>query len=289
MTRHITFINKKTLNRMCILALRHYTMTWGIAMLLLMILIAIAAPIISYYDPLALNPYERLISPSRVHWFGTDELGRDIYSRTIYGARVSLIVGGMATSISVILGLLFGLVSAYYRMMDMVIMRLMDSLMALPTLLLAIALMAVLGSSLQNVIIALAIVQAPRTTRVMRASALVLKEAIFVEAARAIGAKSPRILLYHILPNAIAPIIVQATFLFAQAILVEAALSFLGAGSSPIIASWGNILSEGRAYIHSAIWITLFPGFFLTMTVLGVNLIGDGLRDLLDPKLRGRL
>lgn len=269
--------------------LRNYTMTGGIVVLLAVTLAAFAAPLITSYGPSSLDAHSRLVSPSVSHWFGTDHLGRDVFTRTIYGTRISLIVGIFSTIFTVFFGALLGLASGYFRKMDSIIMRVMDAIMALPPLLLAIALMAMMGSSLTNVIIALAVVYTPRTARIVRGSTLTLKAITFVEAARAIGAKSPRILLYHIFPNTIAPLTVQATYIFARSVLVEAALSFLGAGSPPFIPSWGNIMAEGRSYIQIAIWITLFPGFFLTMTVLGVNLIGDSLRDILDPRLRGRL
>jgi peptide/nickel transport system permease protein len=270
-------------------AIRNYTLSWGLAVLTVMLLIAISAPLLSAYDPLALNAYARLRPPSSAHWFGTDSYGRDIFSRTLFGTRVSLIVGGVSTFVAVALGVVLGLLSGYFRKIDLFTMRFMDALMALPMLLLAIALMAMLGSSIKNVIIAIAIVQIPRMARVVRSSVLSLREATFVEAAKVIGAKPLRILAFHILPNTIAPLMVQASYVFAAAILVEAVLSFLGAGNPPIIPSWGNIMAEGRSYIQSAVWITLFPGIFLTLTVLAVNLIGDSLRDILDPKLRGRL
>jgi peptide/nickel transport system permease protein len=265
------------------------SLTGGTVVLLVVILAAILAPLITSHNPLALDAYARLKPPSVAHWFGTDHLGRDLYTRTIFGARLSLEVGSMVMFITVFLGVLFGLMAGYFRALDMMIMRFMDAVMAFPALLLSIALMAMLGSSLRNVVIALAIVFTPRTTRVVRASALALKESVFVEAARGIGARAPRIILRHIFPNTVAPLLVQATYIFAQSILTEAALSFLGAGSPPFIPSWGNIMAEGRAYVQSAIWITTFPGIFLILTVLGVNLIGDSLRDILDPKLRGRL
>jgi len=283
------FPRKETLVRGFRYLKRNYTMAGGLAVLIAVIVAALSAPLITSYDPLALDAYTRLKPPGLSHWFGTDHLGRDLYTRTIYGARVSLEVGAMVTVITITFGVLFGLVAGYFRMLDMVIMRVMDALMALPSLLLAIALMAMLGSSLKNVIIALAIVYTPRTARIVRASTLAFKESIFVEAARGIGARATRILMLHIFPNTIAPLLVQSTYIFARSVLTEAALSFLGAGSPPFIPSWGNILAEGRAYVHSAIWISLFPGLLLSLTVLAVNLIGDSLRDILDPKLRGRL
>jgi len=254
-----------------------------------MVVVAVIAPYITAYDPLAMDPYNRLLPPSMDHWFGTDQLGRDLFTRTIYGTRISLFVAGMTALITIVTGTIFGLLAGYYKMIDMLLMRVMDTLMSLPTLLLAIALMAMLGSSLKNVIIAIAIVQVPRMARVVRASTLTLREITFVEAAEAMGARTHRILVYHIFPNTLAPVMVQATYVFAAAVIIEAALSFLGAGSPPFIPTWGNIMAEGRSYAQRAIWITLFPGLFLTLTVLAINVIGDSLRDILDPKLRGRL
>jgi peptide/nickel transport system permease protein len=285
----LSMLRGKPLGRRLDFFARNYTLTGGALVLALVTLAAVVAPFITAYNPLGLDAYNRLTPPSGGHWFGTDHLGRDVYTRTIYGARISLLVGSVTAVSTAMAGILFGLIAGYYRVADAVIMRIMDALMSLPTLLLAIALMAMLGSSLQNVIIAATIVQIPRMTRVVRASVLALREAIFVEAARVIGARTPRILLYHILPNTIAPMMVQATYVFATAVLIEAALSFLGAGSPPFIPSWGNIMAEGRSYFQSAIWITLFPGLFLTLAVLAINIIGDSLRDILDPKLRGRM
>jgi len=268
---------------------RHPTMVSGIVLLGLMVLMAVGAPYWGTLDPLELNPIERLYAPSTQHWFGTDMLGRDLYSRTVYGSQISLVVGGCVAILSVSIGLAIGLLSGYHRQVDAIIMRVMDGLMAIPAILLAIALMALVSASVQNVIIALTIPEIPRVVRVVRSVVLSLREQTYIEASRATGARVLRILVRHILPNTVAPLIVQGTYICASAVIVEAYLSFLGAGTPPEIASWGNIMAEGRAYVRIAFWIVLFPGLCLATTVLAINLIGDGLRDTLDPKLARRL
>src|SRR5215470_17920094 len=268
---------------------RHPTMVSGIVLLGLMVLMAVGAPYWGTLDPLELNPIERLYAPSTQHWFGTDMLGRDLYSRTVYGSQISLVVGGCVAILSVSIGLAIGLVSGYHRRVDAIIMRVMDGLMAIPAILLAIALMALVSASVQNVIIALTIPEIPRVVRVVRSVVLSLREQTYIEASRATGARVPRILVRHILPNTVAPLIVKGTYICASAVILEAYLSFLGAGTPPEIASWGNIMAEGRAYVRIAFWIVLFPGLCLATTVLAINLIGDGLRDTLDPTLARRL
>ena len=268
---------------------RNPTMALGLALLTVIVFVSALAPLLTDIDPTRLAPQDRLIAPSAGRWFGTDQVGRDVYSRTLYGGRVSLVVGISVALITMVGGAAIGLVSAYYRRLDMVVMRFMDGLMAFPAILLAIALMAMLGASLQNVIISLAVVETPRAVRVVRASGLSLREQTFVEAARALGASGPRILALHIFPNTLAPLIVQVTFICAAAVLVEAYLSFLGAGVPPDVPSWGNIMAEGRSLVERAVWVIFFPGLFLAATVLAINLLGDGLRDTLDPKLRRRL
>ncbi|MBI4641969.1 MAG: ABC transporter permease [Candidatus Tectomicrobia bacterium] len=268
---------------------RHPTMIVGIVLLVIMSFVALGAPIWTKADPLKISPVNRLKSPSAAHWFGTDHLGRDIYARTIYGSRISLLVGLCVSVIGMVTGLTIGLISGYYSRVDLVVMRIMDGIMAIPAILLAIALMALVSASVQNVIIALSIPEIPRVVRVVRASVLSLRERLFVEATRAAGAGVPRILIRHIMPNTLAPLIVQGTYICASAIIVEAYLSFLGAGTPPHIPSWGNIMAEGRSYVQLAFWIVLFPGVFLALTVLAINLVGDGLRDTLDPKIARRM
>ena len=235
-------------------------------------------------DPLEMRPAERLTSPVAAHWFGTDNFGRDVYTRTIYGTRVSLIVGATVAVLSLLIGTTLGLVIGFYRRLDAVMMRVMDGLMAIPAILLALALMALMKASVRNVIIALVIPEIPRVIRLVRASVLSLREHTMVEGARALGARTPRILLRYILPALAAPLIVQATYICASAILFEAYLSFLGAGTPPHIPSWGNIMAEGKTYVQLAFWIILFPGLFLALTVLAINLVGDGLRETLDVR-----
>jgi peptide/nickel transport system permease protein len=265
---------------------RHPTILAGLVLLALMLLIAIASPLFATHDPIRLNPTARLRPPSWENWFGTDQLGRDVYSRVIYGSRISLLVGFSVAALSTILGLAIGLVTGFVRRLDAVVMRIMDGLMAIPAILLAIALISLSRSSVENVIIAITIPEVPRMVRLVRSVVLTLREQLFVDAAVSLGARLPRILVFHILPNTVAPLIVQATYVCASAIIIEAILGFLGAGTPPDIPSWGNIMAEGRTYVMVAIWILLFPGIFLTMVVLGVNLLGDGLRDTLDPRLR---
>lgn len=267
----------------------HPTFVLGGVLLAIMIVIAFIAPWLTTYDPMSLNPISRLRMPGGEHLFGTDMFGRDVYTRTIYGSRVSLIVGLSVAAISTVLGLTIGLVSGYNRLLDGIIMRIMDGLMAIPAVLLAIALMALMSASIQNVIIAITIPEVPRVVRLVRAVVLSLREQPFVEAAAAMGAGFFRTVVLHIMPNTIAPLIVQATYIMASAVIIEAYLSFLGAGTPPDVPSWGNIMAEGRTYVQIAFWIILFPGCFLAITVLGINLLGDGLRDTLDPRLARRM
>ena len=268
---------------------RNPTMVGGACFLLVMLVAALAAPWLGTIDPEELNPIDRLRGPSPAYWFGTDMLGRDLYSRAVYGTRISLTVGLCVAVLSLTIGLAIGLVSGYLRHVDTVVMRIMDGLMAIPAILLAIALMALMNASVQNVIIALTIPEIPRVVRLVRALVLSLREQAFVEASRAIGAGIWRVLLRHVTPNTIAPLIVQGTYICASAVIFEAYLSFLGAGTPPNIPSWGNIMAEGRTYVQIAFWIILFPGLFLAFTVLAINLLGDGLRDTLDPKLARRM
>jgi peptide/nickel transport system permease protein len=268
---------------------RHPTIVIGGMLIGLMVLMAVFAPYLGTVDPQALAPVQRLRWPSSQHWFGTDMLGRDVYSRTIYGARISLTVGLSVALLSIALGLAIGLITGFSRWADAILMRIMDGLMSIPPVLIAIALMALTRASLENVIIAITIAQVPRDTRLVRSVVLTLRELPFVEAAYASGTGFLRILWRHILPNALPTLLVQATFTAAGAMIVEAILSFLGAGTPPNIPSWGNIMAEGRSLFQVAYYIVLFPGAFLSVTVLAVNLLGDGLRDALDPRLARRM
>ncbi len=266
---------------------RNPNMSIGLLILGVMGVVAIFAPFIDRYDPLRLAVEDRLMSPNSEHWFGTDSFGRDLYSRTVHGAKLSLLVGASVVVIAAIAGEILGLIAGYDRRMDAVLMRIVDGIMAFPGLLLALALIAMLGSSIQNVIIAISVNAIPSIARVVRSSVLSLRERPFVEAARATGVPTWRILLVHIAPNTLGPVTIQATFLFAVAMLTEAGLSFIGAGVPDYVPSWGNIVSMGRNQLYNAPWIVVIPGIFLTMTVLAANLVGDGLRDMIDPRLRG--
>jgi peptide/nickel transport system permease protein len=268
---------------------RNPTIVIGGALVSLIILMAILAPYLGTVDPTALAPAKRTREPSAQFWFGSDMLGRDVYSRVIYGARVSLIVGFAVATIASIMGTFVGLVSGFSRLLDSIIMRVMDGLMSIPPILLAIALMALTRASVQNVIIAISIADFPRVSRLIRGVVLSLREQPYVEAAVASGTRTPMIIIKHILPNTLAPLMVNATFICASAMITEAALSFIGAGTPPIIPSWGNIMAEGRALWQVKPYIVFFPAIFLCITVLSVNLLGDGLRDALDPRLAKRL
>jgi peptide/nickel transport system permease protein len=268
---------------------RHPTIIIGGVLLTIMALMAIFAPYLGTVDPQALSPIRRLRWPSAEHWFGTDMLGRDVYSRTIYGARISLTVGLSVALLSTALGLAIGLVTGFSRWTDAIVMRIMDGLMSIPAILIAIALMALTRASLQNVVFAITVAEVPRVTRLVRGVVLSLRELPFVEAAHASGTGFFRILWRHILPNTLPPLLVQGTFVAASAMIVEAILSFLGAGTPPNIPSWGNIMAEGRSLFQVAYYIVLFPGAFLSVTVLAINLLGDGLRDALDPRLARRM
>jgi peptide/nickel transport system permease protein len=268
---------------------RHPTIFVGGLLVALMIFIAIFAPYLGTKDPTALAPAKRTREPSALYWFGTDMLGRDVYSRVLYGSRVSLIVGFAVAFCASILGTFIGLVAGFVRPLDAVVMRVMDGLMSIPPILLAIALMALTRASVQNVIIAISIAEFPRVSRLVRGVVLSLREQPYVEAAIASGTRVPVIIWKHILPNTLAPLMVQATFICASAMITEATLSFIGAGTPPIIPSWGNIMAEGRALWQVKPYIVFFPAIFLSITVLAVNLLGDGLRDALDPRLAKRL
>ena len=268
---------------------RHPTIVIGGLLIGLMIFIAIFAPYLGTKDPTALAPAKRTREPSELYWFGTDMLGRDVYSRVLYGSRVSLIVGFSVAFLASIAGTFIGLIAGFIRGLDSVIMRIMDGLMSIPPILLAIALMALTRASVQNVIVAISIAQFPQVSRLVRGVVLSLREQPYVEAAVASGTRVPVIIWKHILPNTLAPLMVQATFICASAMITEATLSFIGAGTPPIIPSWGNIMAEGRALWQVKPYIVFFPAIFLSITVLAVNLLGDGLRDALDPRLAKRL
>ena len=268
---------------------RHPTAIAGGVVLLLMVLVAIFAPWLGTIDPQALSPIRRLKPIGGEFWFGTDMLGRDVYSRVIYGSRVSLTVGLSVALLATSVGLAIGLVTGYMRRLDAVMMRVMDGLMSIPSVLLAIALISLTRASLENVVMAIAITEVPRVVRLVRSLVLTLREQPYVEAAIASGTRLPAILLRHILPNTMAPLLVQATYICASAMITEAILSFIGAGTPPNIPSWGNIMAEARSLIQVAPTILLFPGLFLSLTVLSVNLLGDGMRDALDPRLARRI
>ena len=258
-------------------------------MLLAIVFIAVAAPLLATTDPLLIHPLERLRPGSLQHWFGTDALGRDVYARVVYGARTSLIVGTFAAAASITFGLAIGVVAGYFRMADLIIMRVMDGVMAIPSIVLAVALVAISGASLTTVLVAIAVPEISRVVRLVRGVILNLRGEPYVEAAISLGTPAPLLLVRHMIPNTMAPLIVQSSFVLASAILTEAALSFLGVGLPPEIPSWGNIMSEGRKYFQLYPGLIFIPGAFLGVTVLSVNLIGDALRDVLDPKTAKRL
>ncbi len=269
-------------------ARRNPTICLGGGIIATMVLLALAAPLFAG-DPLVMIPIRRLQPPSAEYWFGTDNLGRDVFARTVYGARASLLVGLSVAVVSVAGGLVIGLAAGYYRRFDSVVMRLMDGLMAIPSILLAIALVSLTHGGVGIVILAIVIPEVPREVRLVRAVVLSVREQPFVEAAIAGGARTAKVLRRHILPSTIAPLTVQGTYVCASAILVEAGLSFLGAGVPPNIPTWGNMIASCRLYLALAPWTIFFPGICLAIVVLSVNLLGDGLRDRLDPRLARRL
>jgi peptide/nickel transport system permease protein len=267
---------------------RHPTIVAGGVILLIVALLALAAPLFAG-DAITMHPAQRLRPPSEKDWLGTDHLGRDVFARTIYGARVSLLVGLSVAAVSIAIGLFIGLMAGYFRRVDAVVMRLMDGLMSIPAILLAIALVALTRASVSTVIIAITIPEVPRVVRLVRAVVLGVREAPYVEAAIAGGTPTWKILARHILPSTINPLIVQATYICASAILIEAALSFLGAGTPPEIPTWGNMIAQSRLFLSRAPWTIFAPGIALALVVLAVNLLGDGLRDRLDPRLARRM
>jgi peptide/nickel transport system permease protein len=250
---------------------------------------ALFAPFLGTVDPKALAPTLRLQPPTADKWLGTDQFGRDLWSRIIYGAQVSLVVGSCVAVASVFLGTIVGVLSGYIRWLDSLIMRVMDGLMAIPGILLAIALVSLSGASVTTVIIAITIPEFPRVVRLVRSVVLSVREEPYVEAAVSVGTPMHKLLWRHVLPNCIPPLIVQSTYIAASAMLTEAILSFLGAGTPPEFPSWGNMMAEGRLFFPIAPWIVLIPGFALAITILSVNVLGDALRDRLDPKLAKRM
>lgn len=260
----------------------------GLTVFILIVMVAIIIPAVANVDPNAMAIADRLKGPSLKHPFGTDEFGRDLMIRVLYGARVSLLAGGTVALLSCALGTVIGIYASYFKILDHILMRICEGLIAIPGVLLAIALMAALGASNLNVIIALTIVYTPSVARIVRSSALVTREQPYVEAAKVQGAGSGRILRKLILPGVISPLTVQASFIFAQAIISEASLSFLGAGIPAPAASWGNILQGSKQVLQKAPWTVIFPGLAVVLCVLSLNLLGDGLRDYLDPRTAGR-
>jgi len=258
---------------------------FGFGIIVALLIISIAAPLIATHDPMAISILDRLKGPSSEHWMGTDEFGRDIFSRVVYGTRVSLLIASLVALTAAVVGTLMGLWSGYFGgALDFIIMRIMDGLMAFPALLLSLSIMAALGPSTVNLVIALGVVYLPSFARITRNTVLALRELEYVESSRAVGAGAVRIIFDHILPNCLSPLIINTTVVFGYAILSEAALSFLGFGA-PSKASWGAILSDGRDFIFQAPWISIYPGVAISLFVLGANLAGDGLRDILDPRM----
>lgn len=263
---------------------RYPTVIAGLVLLAAIFSIAVLTPLLSSTDPTSIDAIRRAQSPSSEHWFGTDMLGRDLYTRVLYGSQVSLVVGFAVAVLSTLGGLLIGLISGFARVVDAVVMRIMDGVMSIPSILLAVALMAVSKGSVTNVIIAITIAEIPRTARLVRGTVLSLREQPYVEAAVAGGTRLPTIIFKHILPNTVAPLIVQATYVCASAMIAEAILSFIGAGTPPTTPSWGNIMAEGRMLWLVKPFIIFYPAIFLSITVLAINLLGDGLRDMMDPR-----
>ena len=266
--------------------LNHRSFMVGATLFGAIVLMALLADLIAPHDPLRNNFRYRLGAPNDVHWLGTDRAGRDVLSRIVHGSQVSLRIGLMVVLITGVCGAVIGGLAGYFRHLDNLVMRVMDAMMAFPGILLAIAIAAVLGPSEFNAVLALSITYTPRTARVARAAVLVVREMPYVEAARAVGAGHARILLTHVLPNGLTPLIVQLSYIFAIAILAEAVLSFIGVGPPPPLPTFGNIIADGRDFVQEAPWICLYPGLAIAVAVLGLNLIGDGLRDALDPRMK---
>ena len=266
------------------LVIKNKNVFWGSIILIIIIFVAILGPFFAL-DPVSLNPMSRLKPPGDAGLFGTDQLGRDVYSRVINGGRISLVVGLTVAIFAVIFGTVMGLLAGYIRILDAIIMRIMDGLMAIPAILLAIAMISLSGATLTTVIAAIVIPEIPRVVRLVRSVVLTVREEPYVESAISVGTPVYLVMIRHVLPNTIAPLIVQATYICGSAMLTEAILGFLGAGIPPEIPSWGNIMSEGRTFFQLTPWIIFFPGIALAVTVLSVNIVGDGLRDTLDPRI----
>ncbi len=268
---------------------KHPTLLIGMLLLLVVAALSVAAPWLATHDPQDIDPLARMQGASAEHYFGTDAMGRDVFSRALWGGRISMIVAISVALMTTVLGVLLGMVAGFVRWADGFIMRVMDGLMAIPGILLAIALMAVTKGSLLTVIVAITIPEVPRVVRLVRSLSLTLREQLYVEAAHSVGSRLPVILWRHVLPNMLAPLIVQATFIAASAVLIEASLSFLGVGIPAQTPTWGNMMAEGRNFVAVAFHIILYPGILLATTVLAINLLGDGLRDALDPRLSRQL
>jgi peptide/nickel transport system permease protein len=281
-------LSEKTQPSTLRLVLRNKAVFWGGLLLLAMVAIAIIGPFFTV-APTEQNVMSRLKAPSSAFWFGTDFLGRDVFSRVVHGGRISLVVGISVALIATAIGMVTGMIAGYIRWLDAPVMRVMDGLMAIPAILLAIAMIAISGATLTTVIVAITIPEVPRVVRLVRSVVLTVREEPYVEAAIAAGTRLPFILIRHILPNTIAPMIVQATYICGAAMLTESILGFLGAGIPPEIPSWGNIMSEGRTYFQLTPWIIVYPGVALALTVLAVNIVGDGLRDTLDPRIARKM
>jgi len=266
--------------------LRNHNVVIGAAIFVVLLLAALCADLVSTHNPTRLDPVNRLKPPSAQNFLGTDEFGRDVWSLVVHGSRVSLLVGSVTMVLTSIGGIALGLVAGYARRLDAFVMRVTDGLMAFPAVLLAIAFMAARGPGVWNVILALSIVYMPRTALLVRSTVLSLRELDYVQAARALGRRDVTVAFRHILPNCMAPLLVQGTFIFAYAVLAEAILGFLGVGVPPYVPSWGNVIASGKNVIREAFWVSLFPGIALTVAGLSLNLLGDGLRDTLDPRLR---
>ncbi|SMG47794.1 ABC transporter permease [Paracoccus sp. J56] len=268
--------------------LPHWTVILSLVVLAAALAMAVLAPQLANFDPTRINAAMRLQPASETYWLGTDSFGRDLYSRIIYGARVSLVVGAGVAAGAILIGLPLGLLAGWFRGVDAVLMRLMDGMMAIPGILLAIAIVALTKAGLVTVIIAIMIPEIPQVVRLVRSRVLAARAEPYVEAAQLLGTPAPRLILRHLLPATIAPLIVQATYIYASAILTEAALSFLGVGIGTETPTWGNIMAEGRLYFAMRPWLVFWPAIVLSLCILSINLLGDALRDRLDPKMKGR-